>query len=162
MGIANFSEHPQHLSPIKPLARRLTTQRRMGWVDAAKGGAIILVVIGHAWRGIGARDLIPEPLFSAVDARIYAVHMPIFFALSGLFFPSLLARSTIGSFAQSRLIRLFWPMVIWTYLYLGLKLLAGEAVNTPVALSDLLILPAPGHLHLWFLWTRHHPRRCRC
>ncbi len=153
MAVADFFERPQRMGAIKPVALRPAADGRMGWVDAAKGGAILLVVIGHAWRGIGARDLIPEPLFSAVDARIYAVHMPVFFALSGLFFASLLARSTAGAFTQSRLRRLFWPMVIWTYLFLGLKRLAGEAVNTPVAMSDLLIWPVPGHLHLWFLWA---------
>lgn len=55
---------------------------RHAWVDATKGVAIILVVIGHAWRGIDAAGLLqtaPAGLFNVIDARIYAFHMPLFF-----------------------------------------------------------------------------------
>lgn len=94
----------------------------------------------------------PE-LFAAIDTRIYAFHMPVFFALAGQFFLPALSRNSPGVFIQSRLKRLLWPIVLWTYLFLGLKLLAGARSNTPVRLEDLLILPFPGTLHLWFLWA---------
>lgn len=125
----------------------------MDWVDAAKGVAIVLVVLGHAWRGINTRGLIPEDLFLAVDLRIYAFHMPVFFALSGMFVARSLARQSPGDYVKSRITRLIWPMVLWTYLFLATKLLAGQAANNPVALEDLLIWPIPGQLHFWFLWA---------
>lgn len=43
---------------------------RVAWVDAAKGVGILLVVIGHVWRG-------------PVRDAIYTFHMPLFFILSG-------------------------------------------------------------------------------
>ena len=44
---------------------------RLDWVDALKGLAILVVVAGHIWTRGPLRD------------AIYAVHMPLFFILSG-------------------------------------------------------------------------------
>lgn len=44
---------------------------RLGWLDAAKGLGIILVVIGHVWTRGPVRD------------AIYAFHMPLFFIAAG-------------------------------------------------------------------------------
>jgi len=126
---------------------------RLGWVDAAKGIAIVLVVFGHAWRGIDARGLIAEPLFHAVDSRIYAFHMPIFFAVSGLFLAGSVSRKSMRDFVADRIMRLVWPMMLWTYLFLAMKLLAGDFANYTVTVTDLVRLPIPGYLHLWFLWA---------
>lgn len=155
MAIAEHFERPVQARAqnrtVRPSAA--DPEARMAWVDAAKGAAILLVVIGHAWRGMAGRDLVPEPLFSALDARIYAVHMPMFFALSGMFLASTLTRTGVLAFTGSRLTRLIWPMVLWTYLFLILKLFAGNAANHPVTPADLMIWPVPGHLHMWFLWA---------
>lgn len=130
-----------------------TTASRLDWVDHAKGAAIVLVVIGHAWRGLQSSGLVQDPLFTAVDARIYAFHMPVFFALSGLFFIQTLARAKPGEFVLRRMQRLLWPMILWTYLFLGTKVLAGQFANTPLGLHDMFVMPVPGQLHLWFLWA---------
>lgn len=122
-------------------------------MDSAKGAAILLVVVGHAWRGFSRRGLVPEELFVAVDSRIYAFHMPVFFALAGWFFIRSLTKSSLWDFTRNRFRRLFWPMILWTYLFLGTKVLSGELSNNPVALNELLILPVPGVLHFWFLWA---------
>lgn len=46
-------------------------RERIDWVDALKGVGIVAVVAGHVWTSGPARD------------AIYAVHMPLFFLLSG-------------------------------------------------------------------------------
>ncbi|QCO56669.1 acyltransferase (plasmid) [Pseudorhodobacter turbinis] len=127
--------------------------QRSDWIDTAKGLAILLVVFGHAWRGVNEAGLIPPALFHAVDSRIYAFHMPVFFALSGLLVAGSLWRATPRSFTVSRVSRLIWPMVVWTYIFLGVKLAAGSVANQPITFTDMLVLPIPGHLHLWFLWA---------
>lgn len=126
---------------------------RQDWVDAAKGFAIVAVVVGHSWRGLHARGLVPPELFAEIDQRLYAFHMPIFFALSGLFFARSLANASPLAFVTGRLTRLIWPMVLWLYVFLAFKAVAGARANTPVTWSDLLVWPIPGQLHLWFLWA---------
>lgn len=126
---------------------------RIGWVDRARGVGILLVVFGHALRGLHQRGLVEEGLFTALDTRIYAFHMPLFFLLSGLFFLGPLARQPTSTFLKGRVIRLLYPMVLWTYIFLAAKALAGPLANDPVAPPDLLVSPFPGQLHLWFLWA---------
>lgn len=48
--------------------------RRLEWIDAARGIGIVAVVIGHVWTRGAPRDL------------MYAFHMPLFFLLSGYLF----------------------------------------------------------------------------
>ena len=128
-------------------------ESRIPWVDMAKGAMIILVVFGHVWRGLNLKDMVPSGAFDAVDSRIYAFHMPAFFALAGWFFVSSLNKAPLAGFIRSRLIRLFWPLVLWTYIFLSAKLLAGPYTNVPATPGDLLVLPVPGLFHMWFLWA---------
>ena len=129
------------------------TPGRLDWIDAAKGAMILLVVFAHAWRGLNLHGIVPSELFSAVDRRIYAFHMPTFFVLSGWFFISSLERKPLSDFFQSRVLRLLWPMALWTYMFLSVKVFAGSYANRPASWSDLLILPVPGIFHMWFLWA---------
>lgn len=126
---------------------------RLIWVDALKGFGIILVVLGHALRGIDARHLIDETLFEALDTRIYAFHMPLFFVISGLFLAGTLARVPPPAYGLRLLTRILYPMVLWTYLFLGAKVLVGDMANMPVGAGEIMRLPVPGYAHLWFLWA---------
>jgi fucose 4-O-acetylase-like acetyltransferase len=47
--------------------------KRIEWVDTAKGIGILLVILGHTI------------LLPFISVPIYAFHMPLFFLLSGLF-----------------------------------------------------------------------------
>jgi uncharacterized membrane protein YcfT len=60
------------------------TTRRIGWVDAAKGLAILLVALYHAqqflrFAGVGS------PLWRAFDGLLQTLRMPLFFTTAGLF-----------------------------------------------------------------------------
>lgn len=124
------------------------------WPDIAKGIGIICVVFGHAWRGLeGAGMLPPGPLFGMVDRAIYAFHMPLFFFLAGWFFPRTLQRHARGTLSARLVQRLLFPMVLWTYVFLGIQILVGQAANAPIPASALLRWPVPPYLHLWFLWA---------
>lgn len=126
---------------------------RFEWVDALKGIGITLVVLGHAVRGIHAAGLMSDDLFAAIDSRIYVFHMPLFFFLSGFFLAPSIARATPITFVRTRTTQLFYPMVLWTYVFLGCKYIAGNMTNTPMTLNDVSMIPVPGYLHFWFLWT---------
>ena len=127
---------------------------RKTWIDKARGIGIILVVFGHAWRGIETSGLsIPPGLYEGVDRAIYAFHMPLFFMLSGMFLERGIARQDAQQFLVDRLIRLVWPLVLWTCLFFAFKLLAGSHQNTPLAAGDFPFFPLPPQLHFWFLWA---------
>ena len=126
---------------------------RVTWVDTTKGFAIFLVVLGHVWRGLNKAGLLEADVYRAIDSRIYAFHMPLFFLLAGLFFPGTLAKLNLTRFITSRLIRLIYPLLLWTYLFIGFKLLAGSMANTPIGMEELYVPPIPGRWHFWFLWA---------
>lgn len=124
------------------------------WPDVAKGVGIILVVFGHAWRGLNTAGILPDgPVFEAVDAAIYAFHMPLFFFISGWFFPGSLQSHPQDRLLKRVLTRIFYPMCIWTYLFILLQMAAGGNANAVVDGSALLRLPVPPYQHLWFLWA---------
>ncbi len=123
-------------------------------VDTAKGIAILFVVFGHAWRGSYDAGLIADAaLFELIDRLVYAWHIPVFFFLSGLHFLDVVTRSTTKSFLESRVLRLLWPMVLWTWIFFLVKLLAGGSANSPVSMADFPVVPLPPYEHLWFLWA---------
>ena len=127
---------------------------RLHAIDTAKGVGIFLVVFGHAWRGVYDAGLLQDAsLFRTVDTLIYTWHMPLFFFLSGLLYLNVLQKVAAGPFFVSRFRRLLWPLALWTWLFFGLKLLAGSAANRPVNLADFPLIPLPPYEHLWFLWA---------
>jgi fucose 4-O-acetylase-like acetyltransferase len=122
-------------------------------IDAMKGAGIALVVLGHAFVGLLAARLAPADGWMAwTHDAIYLFHMPLFFLLSGLF------AARRGDDSPSQFLRwlslgLLWPYLLWSVLQLGVIHLAGDAVNTPHAMSAgrvvaLLWLPASQY---WFL-----------
>jgi len=128
---------------------------RVHWLDRSKGAGILLVVLGHALLGTQAAGLMPaDDTFRALIKGIYNFHMPLFFLLSGITFEVSARRHSVVRTARDRTVRLLWPFLLWTYVFLGLQLLAGDAVNSADDLSaGSLIWPLPPREHLWFLWA---------
>ena len=134
------------LSPAKP--RDLS-------LDVAKGLGILLVVIGHAWRGLDASGRIGDPdLFRVIDTLIYNFHMPLFFLLSGMTFEAWALKRPYREAAISRVTRLLWPLLLWTYLFTAVRIAAGDAANAHLhGWQNLLFWPLPPRDHFWFLWA---------
>lgn len=127
---------------------------RIEWPDVAKGIGILLVVFGHCWRGIEEAGLLAnEELFHLIDRGIYLFHMPLFFFLSGWFYPSSIRKHEPKNLLSNIFFKILYPLILWNYIFIFVKLLAGSSTNNPVSTSDLLALPIPGYLHLWFLWA---------
>ena len=55
------------------------TQKHIRWVDLAKGIAILLVILGHTSRD----EMLIVPFINVGKNLIYAIHLPLFFFLSG-------------------------------------------------------------------------------
>lgn len=124
-------------------------------LDVAKGLGIILVVLGLAWRGLDSAGMIGNPdLFQVIDRLTYNFHMPLFFLLSGMTFEGWALRRPANEAVVSRVTRLLWPLLLWTYLFSAARLAAGEAANTQVqGWQSLLFFPLPPRDHFWFLWA---------
>ena len=125
----------------------------VSWVDMARGGAITLVVLGHTWRGLYSAELIPPGFYRVVDNGIYAFHMPLFFIISGFFYFSHLPKLDLLHRGLAVTRRLLIPLVIWTYIFLFLRVLFSDFTNAKPDFNSLLVLPFPGILHFWFLWA---------
>jgi fucose 4-O-acetylase-like acetyltransferase len=143
-----MTETATPIAAARPMTRDLT-------LDVAKGLGIILVVIGHAWRGLEAAGMIGDPdLFRIIDTLIYNFHMPLFFLLSGMTFEAWALKRPYPEAAISRVTRLLWPLVLWSYLFAAARLAAGDAANTQMqGLQSLAFWPLPPRDHFWFLWA---------
>jgi fucose 4-O-acetylase-like acetyltransferase len=133
----------------------VTARHRDLSLDVAKGVGIILVVIGHAWRGLDSAGMIGNPdLFRVIDQLIYNFHMPLFFLLSGMTYQAWALKRPAPEAAVSRVTRLLWPLALWSYLFAAARLAAGDAANTEVSgPQSLLFFPLPPRDHFWFLWA---------
>ena len=128
---------------------------RLGWVDAAKGVGILLVVFGHVWRGLANGGVVIEPvLFERVDRFVYLFHMPLFFFLSGLFLARALGNRSLAAYAGLRAEQLIYPFFVWSYLSAGFRLLAGgSASRGGLSVQDALLYPFEANDIYWFLWA---------
>lgn len=126
---------------------------RIGWIDAARGLGIALVVLGH---GLGG--LIDSPLggplggFRQAFFAIYTFHMPLFFMLSGLLVEPRLARGRAG-FLAGLLPTVVWPYFLWSVIQLGVIFAMGSLVNRPAQDWWGTVLALPWHpvSQFWFL-----------
>ena len=129
----------------------ITAPARAADLDIARGLGIALVVAGHALIGI-ERALGETPAGRFAIVLIYAVHMPLFFFVSGL-----LARSALTEpprdFARRLGSRFVWPYLLWSVLLLGFHASFSDVTNTRVEAPDpLRILWAPPSV-MWFLYV---------
>lgn len=120
-------------------------------LDIARALGITLVVAGHALIGVErALGETAAGRFALVLA--YAVHMPLFFFLSGL-----LARTALAepprAFAHRLATRYAWPYLVWSLVLLGFHHGFSDLTNTRVAsFAPLRILWAPPSV-MWFLYV---------
>jgi fucose 4-O-acetylase-like acetyltransferase len=135
-----------------PRKREVQTAARVEAIDYAKGIGILLVVVAHVWRGLDARIFLPAALRTngPIDRWVYGFHMPLFFAVSGLF----LYRSA-GKPARAYLAEkgaaLLWPYLLWSAIYWALASFTGGERLSPAAFAAALVDHPIGHL--WFLWV---------
>jgi len=125
---------------------------RLNWIDAARGLAIVAVVFGHVWRGLHASAIITDDaLFQVLDRLIYSFHMPLFFFLSGLVFKE--SQHDITRTLFARIVRLLWPLALWTWIYFSFKIIAGSLANSPIRADEFPYFPLPPREQFWFLWA---------
>ncbi|MBR0679801.1 acyltransferase family protein [Roseomonas eburnea] len=149
------------LSPIASLAPArqaadLAVGARLDWVDAAKGVGILLVVVGHAIGGLMEGGIEPKTgWFRPLLLVLYFFHMPLFFFLSGLFFPHRLGAGG-ADVARRAMTGIVWPYFLWCSVQILVVYAAADLVNAPGtdlggAFVGMLFTWPPGQF--WFLYV---------
>lgn len=132
---------------------RATPDGRLIWLDIAKGIGIVLVVYGHAYRGLIVVE--PDaagPLLGFVDYAIYTFHMPLFFFLAGLFARRSQANGA-RRFWTNKLLLLVYPYLLWSLLQGGMQMAFADFTNhRPSGAALLSILWSPIQ-QFWFLYA---------
>jgi fucose 4-O-acetylase-like acetyltransferase len=99
------------------------TSGRYGHIDALKGAGILLVVFGHLIVKPSADSTLLQVLYTG----IYSFHMPLFVFLSGIF-----AREVLKSRDYQKIVwTLFFPLVVFQFIYLGVSHLTGWYSYSP-------------------------------
>lgn len=129
---------------------------RIKWVDYGKGFTILLVIIGHVALGT-----LESAKFFGNDAFIlhlilemmYAIHIPVFFALSGFFFKPIKQINRIWIRGYKRLLSLGIPYVVFSIIMVGMKFVGGASVRNQDGLTGLLNIYKVPIDYLWFLYA---------
>lgn len=143
----------------------MTKKPRYAYIDRTKGLAILLVVIGH----LVAREMAPGgggEWYGLLKDRIYAFHMPLFMAVSGLVY-GLTWRPGADFMADlrdsgRRIVRLLPAYLLFGLLIffgkLGFQLAMPGSIDNPVhgaaGLLDLVLRPTDSFTSfLWYVYA---------
>jgi fucose 4-O-acetylase-like acetyltransferase len=137
----------RHESVSKP-----ATNTRVGWVDAARGFGICLVVFGHVLRGLNGAGISTGAWVQYTDNWLYSFHMPLFVFLSGLFAPRLLKLGALD-FIRDRAATIVYPYVLWSALLVMTQRAFSDAVNAPTSLTSLARIAWEPISLFWFLYA---------
>ncbi len=127
--------------------------KRIVWLDAAKGLAILLVVWGHVLRGVHTAGIdVPEGIFNFADAAVYSFHIPLFFFVSGLLAGGAASRRGLAAL-PGKACSILLPYAVWSAVFVCANLVLGGSANDPLRLADLLAIPWRPVSIYWFLWV---------
>lgn len=129
---------------------------RYGWIDYAKGIAIILVVYRHAAFGLRnttGTDL-PQQVID-INNMFFSFRMPLFFFLSGLFFKKSVDRRGEKGFLTGKINTLLYPYLLWAFIQISGQIVFSGMANAQRGPEDYLkILTQPRALdQLWYLFA---------
>ncbi len=129
-------------------------EKRLEWVDIARGFAIILVVMGHVVSSYHEAGLYETSDFMNFICKfVYSFHMALFILLSGFLYSRSDSRKSKKTSILQKLINYGIPYVLFSVLWVFMKLLFQEFTNTPVTLHDLLLIPFYPISFMWFIYA---------
>lgn len=139
------------------MEKNAAQKMRIGWLDAWKGFAMLLVVMGHIADGYLDAGLFPEytgVLQTCYDI-IYSFHMPLFFVLSGYTFYIAYAKNReTGSrrmWVQTgniAVVYLLFSVLQWCF-----KMVFAGQVNTVYTWKNLWMIPVRTMAPYWYLYV---------
>lgn len=131
--------------------------KRQGWIDYARGIAIILVLYRHVFEGIKQAGVSVAAYLPVEYANImfYSFRMPLFFIVSGFFVASSLKKRGVAQFISAKARTILYPYFLWGGLQITLQLLFSGYVNANREEMDYaLLLYSPRQVgQFWYLYA---------
>lgn len=139
---------------------------KIEWLDIAKAIAIILVIIGHAFRDEMRSDVYS---YDVIFSFIYRFHMPLWFFLAGCtygFNRKKYKSRSAGAFIGTRAKRLLIPLVVYSALMYVMFYACSRIPSVSAMLEDssyalvsirdylwrtFVIAENPYAIHVWYL-----------
>lgn len=144
------------------ISKKKETQKRIEYLDAAKGIAIFLVCVGHA---ITNHENVNEVNLPYLLRFINQFHMPLFFVINGMLFSEKYVQKPIGS-SLHKFKAYYVPFVVYNLIFLALhnvfaalKLVNAEFNGAAYSLKQYIyrfVMVITGHRQsfggaMWFL-----------
>lgn len=135
----------------------MSQANRLGWIDYARGIAIIMVVYRHAYEGIAHMSIGTDlPYWSYIlQESVYNLRMPMFFIVAGMFVRSSFHKRGMGSFIRYKWETILYPYFVWAAIQVGVQIAAAPYTNYPMswaAFPDILYNPR-ALMQFWFLYA---------
>lgn len=128
---------------------------RIGWVDAGRGLAILLVVLYHSarWGEVAGMDTSGWQVANDILATL---RMPLFFMLAGLFAQKW-QTARWASLWRAKLSLFIWVFLVWSVIdsfsiMLGFRMQDIEG-NYFAQLAQVVWSPLAPRFELWFIWA---------
>jgi len=129
-----------------------TATARVAWLDLARGMGIVLVVAGHAERGLVSANIARGVGWHLFDLGLYTFHMPLFMLLAGLNVAGSLRRGR-RAFLRGKLWTIAWPYVLWSLVQGTLLVLLSGMTNGKGDWSALARIGWQPISPFWFLYA---------
>ena len=124
-------------------------KKRIVWLDAVRGWAIILVILGHT-------DI--SKMNKEIFTWIYSFHIPLFFIISGMVFSIKEVKYT--KFLKNKVITLLVPYIVFRIIEIMFGMIYSTMLGSSITYIDIrnrvvgLFLQSRGTVYesgLWFL-----------
>lgn len=123
--------------------------KRIEYLDALRGWAIYLVILGHSIQQLNDNFYF---LNDKVFSTIYSFHMPLFFFLSGLLFKNSLKQPFV-IFVSKKLKQLIVPCIIWAVIFYLVNFIGTSIAFNKLTfdVNNLKKIIIPSQWPFWFL-----------
>lgn len=130
---------------------------RHGWIDYARGIAIILVLYRHVYEGLKHSTVSVAGYENIEYANIlfFSFRMPLFFIVSGFFVAASLQKRGLNSFISTKVKTILYPYFLWGVIQISLQLVFSHLINTQRTVSDYLdLFYLPRNIEqFWYLYA---------
>lgn len=135
------------------MLQKTAGNKRLDWVDYARGMAILLVMYRHTIVGLTRSGIKVSHFVFQLQEVVFNFRMPVFFVLSGVFLAGSLKKRSLTSIFNKKASTLLYPYVIWSVVLITFQIIFSAYTNSSRTIKDFsYILLQPRELdHMWYL-----------